>query len=146
MHRRTADAGSEKKIVQGGAVERSAIHKSDQGLAERCGQNVAIPCTNELTALPAPGTEQLSLNEQPVPDPEQRCDRCGTPFSPRRGSGGSRQRFCPLDKPSQDETVPRDPAVAALHPWETGVLDIASCERVEFVVALQEGETARHTP
>ena len=45
-------------------------------------------------------------------------------------------------QPSQDETVHRDPAVAALHPWETGVLDIANCERTEFVVALKGGETA----
>ncbi len=32
--------------------------------------------------------------------------------------------------------------MAALHPWETAVLDIANCERTEFVVALKEGETA----
>jgi hypothetical protein len=32
--------------------------------------------------------QQLSL------DDKQSCDRCGAPFSPRRSSGGSRQRFC----------------------------------------------------
>jgi hypothetical protein len=36
----------------------------------------------------------------------------------------------------------REPAVAALHPWETGVLDIANCKRTEFVVALNDGQTA----
>jgi predicted nucleic acid-binding Zn ribbon protein len=38
--------------------------------------------------------QHLSLDDKPALNPEQRCDRCGTPFSPRRGSGGSRQRFC----------------------------------------------------
>jgi hypothetical protein len=32
--------------------------------------------------------------------------------------------------------------VAALHPWQTGVLDIADCDRTEFVIALKEGECA----
>jgi hypothetical protein len=32
--------------------------------------------------------------------------------------------------------------VAALHPWQTGTLDIANCQRTEFVVALKNGETA----
>jgi hypothetical protein len=36
----------------------------------------------------------------------------------------------------------REPAVAALHSWETGVLDVANCERTEFVVALMDGEIA----
>jgi hypothetical protein len=114
--------------------------------------------------------QHLSLDNKPALNLEQRCDRCGAPFSPRRGSGGSRQRFCSSEcrldfhtqrqrlergaayipqttlpatgQLSQDETVPRDPAVAALHPWETGVLDIANCDRTEFVVALKGGETA----
>jgi len=37
--------------------------------------------------------QQLSLDDKP----EQRCDRCAAPFSPRRGSGGSQQRFCSSD-------------------------------------------------
>ena len=114
--------------------------------------------------------QHLSLDDKPAPNPEQRCDRCGTPFSPRWGGGGSRQRFCSSEcrlgfhtqrqrmerraayiapttlpatgQPSQDETVPRERPVAALHPWETGVLDIADCQRTEFVVALKDGETA----
>ena len=45
-------------------------------------------------------------------------------------------------QPTSNETLSREPAVAALHPWETGVLDIANCERTEFVVALKDGETA----
>jgi len=32
--------------------------------------------------------------------------------------------------------------VTALQPWETGVLDIANCQRTEFVVALNDGEAA----
>jgi hypothetical protein len=114
--------------------------------------------------------QHLSLDDKPALNTEQRCDRCGTPFSPRRGSGGSRQRFCSSEcrldfhtqrqrmerraayiapttlpatgQPGQDKTVPRDPAVAALHPWETGVLNIANCQRTEFVVGLNDGETA----
>jgi hypothetical protein len=45
-------------------------------------------------------------------------------------------------QPTQNETLPRQPAVAALHPWQTGVLDITNCERTKFVVALTSGETA----
>ncbi|MGO9047192.1 MAG: hypothetical protein ACLQFW_09925 [Xanthobacteraceae bacterium] len=45
-------------------------------------------------------------------------------------------------QPTQNETPTREPAAAALHPWETGVLDIANCERTEFVVALNDGEAA----
>jgi predicted nucleic acid-binding Zn ribbon protein len=107
--------------------------------------------------------QHLSVDDKPALNPEQRCDRCGTPFSPRRGSGGSRQRFCSsecrLDFHTQRQRmerraayiapttlpatgVPRNPAVAALHPWETGVLDIASCDRTEFIVGLKESEAA----
>ncbi len=88
----------------------------------------------------------------------------------RFGSGGSIQRFCctacRLDfhkerqrserrgvyagpttrrargQPAKTETLPRASAVAALGPWETWVLNIAGCDRTEFVVALNEGEGA----
>ena len=36
----------------------------------------------------------------------------------------------------------RRPAGPARPPWETGTLDIADCERTEFVIALNEGESA----
>ena len=32
--------------------------------------------------------------------------------------------------------------MAALHSWQTGVLDISNSERTEFVVASKDGETA----
>jgi hypothetical protein len=39
--------------------------------------------------------------EQQPPGPagksEQRCDWCSKPFDPRRGNGGSQQRFCSSD-------------------------------------------------
>jgi hypothetical protein len=98
------------------------------------------------------------------------CKRCGRPFTPRFGSGGSLRRFCctacRLDfhkerqrserrgvyagpttrrargEPAKTETLPRASAVAALGPWETGVLNIAGCERTEFVVALNKDESA----
>ena len=116
--------------------------------------------------------QHLSLDDKPALNPEQRCDRCGTPLSPRWGSGGSRQRFCSSEcrldfhtrrqrmerraayiapttlpatgQPSQHETPTRDAAVAALHPWETGVLDIANCDRTEFVVGLEGRRSRRH--
>jgi hypothetical protein len=98
------------------------------------------------------------------------CEQCGNPFEPRSGSGGSVQRFCRTDcrlsfhkerlrserrgayagpttlassgQLTQGETLPRQPTVAALHPWETGVLDIAGCDRTEFIVALNDAESA----
>jgi hypothetical protein len=101
-------------------------------------------------------------------DGQLACDQCGTLFHPRRGSGGSKQRFCsdecrkisnrerqrthrrgsyagpttlPASGPrAQNET--REAAVASLRPWETTVLDIADCERTEFAVALNNGEAA----
>jgi hypothetical protein len=101
---------------------------------------------------------------------QRACDRCGKPFMPRTGSGGSAQRFCSTDcrlsfhterlrsqrattyagqtalpatpHSATRETLTRSPAVAALHPWQSGVLDIADCQRTEFVVALKDGETA----
>ena len=42
------------------------------------------------------GHEAL-LDDKPALNPEQLCDRCGAPFCPRRGSGGSSQRFCSGD-------------------------------------------------
>ena len=114
--------------------------------------------------------QHLSLADKSALNPIQRCDRCGAPFSPRRSSGGSPQKYCsdecrkisnrerqrtqriasyagpstlpPSGQPTQNETPTREPAVAALHPWQTGVLDIANCERTEFAVALADGETA----
>ncbi len=116
----------------------------------------------------APCVEQQPLG--PDGKLEQHCDYCNKPFRRRHGSGGSRQRFCSSDcrmsfhkerqrrqrtasyagpttlpasgQPTQNETLPREPAVSALHPWETGVLDLANCDRTEFVVALKGGETA----
>jgi hypothetical protein len=101
---------------------------------------------------------------------EVRCDWCREYFAPRHGSGGSKQKFCSrecqrtanrehqrthrraayvapgtsprVSQPTPNETLPGQPAVAALHPWETGVLDIVGCHRTEFVVALKDGETA----
>jgi hypothetical protein len=40
------------------------------------------------------------------------------------------------------ETVPRKYRITALGPCETGLLDVANCERAEFVVALADGEAA----
>jgi hypothetical protein len=98
------------------------------------------------------------------------CDRCGKPFTARHGTGGSKQKFCSRDcqrtsnrerqrtqrrasyagptsaplggQPAQNEALSHEPAVAAFHPWETGTLDIADCGRTEFVIALNEGESA----
>jgi hypothetical protein len=102
---------------------------------------------------------------------EQICDWCNKPFAPRGGTGGTKQKFCSRDcqrtsnrerqrtqrraayvalatlpatgQPTSNETLPREPAVAPLHPRETDVLDIANSERIEFAVALKDGETAR---
>jgi hypothetical protein len=96
------------------------------------------------------------------------CEKCGTMFEPRSGSGGSSQRFCctgcrlsfhkerlrsqrsaskavptPLPatgKPDHSETVPPKLTITAPRPGETGLLDVANCERTEFVVALKDGE------
>jgi hypothetical protein len=96
------------------------------------------------------------------------CDQCGKLFMPRQHTGGSVQRFCcnrcRLDWHKQrqriqrigvyagqptvpatpqavsSETPPSEPAVRRLHAWETGVLDIAGCDRTEFVVALNHGD------
>jgi hypothetical protein len=98
------------------------------------------------------------------------CRRCGTRFTPREGSGGSPQKYCkdecrkisnrerqrsnrrtayagpttpsPSGTASSKQTPIGEPAVAALDPWESGTLNISGCERTEFVVALQNGETA----
>ena len=43
------------------------------------------------------GQQHLSPADKSALNPEQRCDRCGAPFSPRRSSGGSQQRFCSSD-------------------------------------------------
>jgi hypothetical protein len=116
----------------------------------------------------APGAEQGPLHTGSKL--ELRCDWCGKSFAPRHGSGGSKQKFCsrecqrtanrerqrtyrraayvelgtapPISQPEPSETLSRAPAVAALGPWETGVLNIARCDRTEFVVALNEDESA----
>jgi hypothetical protein len=43
---------------------------------------------------------------------------------------------------TSNETCQREPAAAALHPWEASVIDIANCQRTEFVMALRPRETA----
>jgi hypothetical protein len=101
---------------------------------------------------------------------ERRCKQCTRLFRPRRGSGGSEQLFCSEDcrkisnrerqrtlrrpayaapatapaisQPKPNKTLPREPSVAKLSPWETGTVDIAACDRTEFVLALKDGETA----
>ena len=132
------------------------------------GGKSAVETPNELAALPSP--KPLSADDQPPTTLAQRCDRCGAHFNPRRGSGGSKQKFCSRDcqrtanrerqrtrrgaayiapgirpaipQPDSNEPPLRAPAVAALHPWETGTLDVANCQRTEFVVSLNEGESA----
>jgi len=46
------------------------------------------------------------------------------------------------EQPPQNKTHPQEPAGAPLYLWETAVLDIFNCERVEFALALRKGETA----
>jgi hypothetical protein len=114
------------------------------------------------------GAEQQQL--RPDGKLELGCDWCGKSFTPRHGSGGSKQKFCSrecqrtsnrvrqrthrraayvaprttpaISQPGPKETLPREPAVTALHPRQTGVLDLTKCQRTEFVVGLNEGETA----
>jgi predicted nucleic acid-binding Zn ribbon protein len=117
---------------------------------------------------PALAAEQQPL--RPDGKLELGCDWCGKSFIPRHRSGGSKQKFCSrecqrtsnrerqrthrraayvaprttptISQPDANETPPCEPAVAALHPWQTGVLDITNCQRTEFVVGLNEDETA----
>jgi hypothetical protein len=114
------------------------------------------------------GAEQQQL--RPDGKLELGCGWCGKSFTPRHGSGGSQQKFCSrecqrtsnrerqrtrrraayvapetrlaIPQPDSNEPPPRAPAVAALHPWETGTLDVANCQRTEFVVSLNQGESA----
>jgi len=112
----------------------------------------------------APFVEQQPLG--PDGKLEQSCDWCNKPFALRRGTGGTKQKFCSRDcqrtsnrerqrtqrraayvapaisQPTPNEKRQREPAASALHSWETGFLDIANCQRTEFVVALKDGETA----
>jgi hypothetical protein len=60
----------------------------------------------------------------------------------RRASYAGPTTLPAVGQPSQDKALPREPAVAALHSWQTGVLDISNSERTEFVVASKDGETA----
>jgi hypothetical protein len=101
---------------------------------------------------------------------QRTCDQCGKLFMPRQHTGGSVQRFCrggcrlawhmerqriernglyagqpkvpATQQPASNETLPSEPAVGKLHPWETGAVDIVKCDRTEFVVALMDSETA----
>jgi hypothetical protein len=94
------------------------------------------------------------------------CQKCGKAFEPRSGSGGSLKRFCctgcrldfhkkrqrserrgmyagptpscPGGQPAGSEKLSRPPAVAALGPWETGVLDIAGCDRTDSGIRLSD--------
>jgi hypothetical protein len=131
----------------------------------RRGPPISSELGSKSTAAPYADRQWLSTDGKS----EQRCDWCNKPFSPRQGTGGSPQRFCsndcrktsnreqqrlqrrgsyagpstpPAISPTPNETLRREPTVAALHPWETGVLDIANLQRTEFVVALNDGETA----
>jgi hypothetical protein len=91
---------------------------------------------------------------------QRACDQWGTLFTPRHSSGGTAQRFCsracqqPSNRerqrtqrrasyagPTTQPAIPRELAVATLHPGETPVLDIANYERTEFVVAGTRVET-----
>jgi hypothetical protein len=75
------------------------------------------------------------------------------PISPRRAGASSPRRFSTAGRTLIENAsvrsleqrtsrhYPRRNA-PALHPWQTGVLDIADCDRAEFVIALQEGESA----
>ena len=47
-----------------------------------------------------------------------------------------------LDSLPKNETPTSEPTITALRPCETGLLDLTNCERTEFVVALNRGETA----
>jgi len=60
----------------------------------------------------------------------------------RRASYAGPTTLPAVGQPSQDKALPREPAAAALHSWQTGVLDISNSERTEFVVASKDGETA----
>ena len=53
--------------------------------------------------------------EQPNLDDKQSCDQCGAPFTPRRSSGGSHQRFCTTScPPNLSQGTPTFPAYSAV--------------------------------
>src|SRR6185312_17358508 len=132
-----------------------------------CAAPPSQPHIRQHLSAPTAHSRHPALDGQPG---QLACDHCGTHFNPRRGSGGSKQRFCSdecrrisnrecqrtrrnasyagpttlpaIGQPSRDKAAPRDPAVAALHPWDTGTLDVANCQRTEFVVALNDGDSA----
>ena len=118
------------------------------------------------SGLGSKSTAAPNVEQQPLgPDRKlQRCEYCNKQFRPRQAPGAraaillcrvpesfhkERQRkahraayVAPTTRPPEKETLQRRPAVAALHPWETGVLDIANLQCTEFVVALKHRETA----
>jgi predicted nucleic acid-binding Zn ribbon protein len=103
------------------------------------------PCSHQLYLSDLCDTEKkavLAFREHV--DGKQPCDKCGDDFTPRHGSGGSKQRFCSdecrmaFHKERQraqrsslarlvtgEERDPRKPTITALGPCETGLLDVA---------------------
>ena len=148
--------------------EKSGLQPAPRGAAQELASGSQNPRRASLTSS-EPGSKSTAVphvERQPLgPDgePNPRCDRCGNAFTPRHGSGGSKQRFCSdecrmvfhkgrqraqrsalarLVTGEERETVPRKYRITALGPCETGLLDVANCERAEFVVALADGEAA----
>jgi hypothetical protein len=138
-------------------------------LAQRAATcNSALRCNREHTS------ETTSPPARDGQADQRACKGCGKFFMPRQNTGGSPQRFCTsgcrlsfhrerqrtqrigsyagqptapaILGPKSSATQPSEPAVRQLRPWETGVLDIAGCDRTEFVLALEEGEVAGTRP
>ena len=148
--------------------EKSGLQPAPRGAAGELASGSQNPRRASLTSsepgsksTAVPHVERQPLGPHGNGKPEQPCHECGNAFTPRHGSGGSKQRFCSdecrmaFHKERQraqrsslarlvtgEERDPRKPTITALGPCETGLLDVANCHRTEFVVALADGEAA----
>ena len=126
----------------GAQLQNRALRRSwsNSRLVQMASSNRAVTgATNHLLCVVAPAALNKSsalatVNEPPIGNANVR--------SVERRRALRRRPHLLSHSPHRTKSASAEPAASALHSWETGFLDIANCQRTEFVVALKDGETA----
>jgi hypothetical protein len=138
---------SERRGAHAGSIAPSGTRQPPQNETPTSEPTITAPRPYE-TGLDARAVNAISV-AAPNYDPIQSCvtilrhsrsDKAGQRTGPRAAYIAPTRPTASGDPP-QSETLPGE-LRQARHPWETGVLDLIDFERVQFALALKNGETA----
>jgi hypothetical protein len=139
---------SERRGAHAGSIAPSGTQQPPQNETPTSEPTITAlrPCETGLDARTVNATSVAAPSYDPIQSCVTILHHCGCDTARQRtrpGAAYSAPRgLAATGEPPQNEMLLSRPAGPARPPWETETLDIADCGRAEFVIALNEGESA----